>query len=69
MRHMIHEPVVPGANDNLSGVAVLLEVARRLGDGAGALPPGVRVILLSAGAEEANQEGMLAFGRRYFGTD
>jgi hypothetical protein len=69
MRHMIHEPVVPGANDNLSGVAVLLEVARRLGGGAGALPPGVRVILLSAGAEEANQEGMLAFGRRYFDTD
>lgn len=71
MRHMIHEPVVPGANDNLSGVAVLLEVARRLGngsDGAPALPPDVRVILLSAGAEEANQEGMLAFGRRYFGS-
>lgn len=67
MRHMIHEPVVPGANDNLSGVAVLLEVARRLGEGS--LPPGVRVILLSAGAEEANQEGMLAFARRYFGTD
>lgn len=68
MRHMIHEPVVPGANDNLSGVAVLLEVARRLGDGS-TLPPNVRVILLSAGAEEANQEGMLAFGRRYFGRD
>lgn len=73
MRHMIHEPVVPGANDNLSGVAVLLEVARRLGgsdgDGPAALPPDVRVILLSAGAEEANQEGMLAFGRRYFGAE
>jgi hypothetical protein len=71
MRHMIGEPVVPGANDNLSGVAVLLEVARRLGseEGASALPPDVRVILLSAGAEEANQEGMLAFGRRYFGTE
>jgi Peptidase family M28 len=68
MRHMIHEPVVPGANDNLSGVAVLLEVARRLGD-AGAPPPGVRVILLSAGAEEANQEGMLAFARRYFDSE
>ncbi|MCW2993150.1 MAG: Zn-dependent exopeptidase [Conexibacter sp.] len=65
MAHMIRQPVVPGANDNLSGVAVLLEVARRLQD---APPPaGVRVILLSAGAEEANQEGMLAFARRHFG--
>lgn len=76
MRHMIHEPVVPGANDNLSGVAALLEVARRLGgdgDGEGegdaVLPEGVRVILLSAGAEEANQEGMLAYARRYFGSE
>ena len=65
MAHMIREPVVPGANDNLSGVAVLLDVARRLQDAPP--PPGVRVILLSAGAEEANQEGMLAFGRRHFG--
>jgi hypothetical protein len=65
MADMIRQPVVPGANDNLSGVAVLLEVARRLQE---APPPeGVRVILLSAGAEEANQEGMLAFARRHFG--
>ncbi|HEX5924949.1 MAG TPA: M28 family peptidase [Baekduia sp.] len=65
MADMIRQPVVPGANDNLSGVAVLLEVARRLQ----ATPPpeGVRVILLSAGAEESNQEGMLAFARRHFG--
>ena len=65
MAHMIRQPVVPGANDNLSGVAVLLEVARRLQD----TPPpeGLRVILLSAGAEESNQEGMLAFARRHFG--
>jgi hypothetical protein len=70
MRHMIHEPVVPGANDNLSGVAALLEVARRLGeDDAAPLPEGVRVVLLSAGAEEANQEGMLAYARRYFGAE
>jgi hypothetical protein len=65
MADMARQPVVPGANDNLSGVAVLLEVARRLRDGGGP-PEGVRVILLSAGAEEANQEGMLAFGRRRF---
>jgi hypothetical protein len=65
MAHMVRQPVVPGANDNLSGVAVLLEVARRLEQSPP--PPGVRVILLSAGAEEANQEGMLAFARRHFG--
>jgi hypothetical protein len=65
MANMVRQPVVPGANDNLSGVAVLLEVARRLRDGGGP-PDGVRVILLSAGAEEANQEGMLAFARRRF---
>jgi hypothetical protein len=65
MADMARQPVVPGANDNLSGVAVLLEVARRLRDGGGP-PEGVRVILLSAGAEEANQEGMLAFARRHF---
>jgi hypothetical protein len=64
MADMIRQPVVPGANDNLTGVAVLLEVARRLRD----TPPpdDLRVILLSAGAEEANQEGMLAFARRHF---
>jgi hypothetical protein len=65
MADMIRQPVVPGANDNLSGVAVLLEAARRLRDAPP--PPGVRVILLSAGSEEANQEGMLAFARRHFG--
>jgi hypothetical protein len=65
MAHMSREPVVPGANDNLTGVAVLLDVARRL-QARGGPPDGVRVILLSAGAEEANQEGMLAFARRHF---
>jgi uncharacterized membrane protein YphA (DoxX/SURF4 family) len=59
MAHMSRQDVVPGANDNLTGVAVLLEVARRL-EGR---TPGVRVVLLSAGAEESNQEGMLAWAR------
>lgn len=63
MAHMSQQPVVPGANDNLTGVAVLLEVARRLADEGP--PPGLRVILLSAGAEEANQAGMIAFLRRH----
>jgi hypothetical protein len=56
--------VVPGANDNLSAVAVLVALAHELSGN----PPGaVRVILLSTGSEEAFMEGMQAFGRRHFG--
>jgi hypothetical protein len=65
MAHMSRQPVVPGANDNLTGVAVLLEAARRWDRRA---PDGLRVILLSTGSEEANQDGMLAFARRHFGA-
>jgi peptidase M28-like protein len=65
MAHMAVQPVVPGANDNLTGVAVLLEVARRLA--AGGPPEGLRLVLLSTGSEEANQDGMLAYARRHFG--
>ena len=50
---------VPGANDNLTGVAVLLSLARALSERGGPTP-GLRVVLLSAGAEESHQEGMLA---------
>ena len=64
MAHMARQPVVPGANDNLTGVAVLLEVARRLERRA---PDGLRLLLLSTGSEESNQDGMLAFARRHFG--
>ena len=55
--------VVPGANDNLSGVAVLLSLAASLRDEP---IPGVRVILLSAGSEESFMEGMQAYARRHF---
>jgi len=58
---------VPGANDNLTGVVVLLSLARALG-AAGGAPPGLRVVLLSAGAEESHQEGMNAFAARHFGS-
>lgn len=56
-------PAVPGANDNLTGVAVLLGLARRL-----AAEPvrGLRVLLVSVGAEESFSEGMDAWGRRHF---
>jgi hypothetical protein len=57
--------VVPGANDNLSGVAVLLELARVLRE-----QPvrGVRVLLVSTGSEESFMEGMRGFARRHFGS-
>jgi acetylornithine deacetylase/succinyl-diaminopimelate desuccinylase-like protein len=56
--------VVPGANDNLSSVAVLVALAQELAESP---PDGVRVILLSTGSEEGFMEGMQAFGRRHFG--
>ena len=56
---------MPGANDNLSGVAVLSSLARSLA--ADPPPEGLRVILLSTGSEESFLEGMHAFSRRHFG--
>jgi Peptidase family M28 len=56
-------PVVPGANDNLSGVAVLVGMAERLR----AEPiPGLRVLLVSCGAEEVIQGGIHSFARMHF---
>jgi hypothetical protein len=55
-------PVVAGANDNLSAVATLLEVAERLGE---RQPHGVRVLLLSTGSEESFMEGMRGFVARH----
>lgn len=54
--------VVPGANDNLSGVAALIDVARALTE---TPATGVRVLLVSAGAEESFEEGSQAFFRRH----
>ena len=56
---------VPGANDNLTGVAVLLSLAQSLRDEP---IPGLRVILLSTGSEESFMEGMQAFARRHFAS-
>ncbi len=56
-------PVVPGANDNLSGVAVLVGLAERLR----AEPvAGLRVLLVSCGAEEVIQGGIQSFARKHF---
>ena len=58
-------PVSPGANDNLSGVAALAALADRLADDPP--PPGVRVLLVSCGAEESLQEGIRPFVERHRG--
>jgi hypothetical protein len=57
-------PTTPGANDNLSGVAGLVALAEMLRD----RPlSGLRVLLVSCGAEEALQEGVRAFLARHRG--
>jgi hypothetical protein len=55
--------VVPGANDNATGVAVLLSLAAWLAESP---PSRTRVILLSTGSEESFMEGMAAYARRHF---
>jgi Iap family predicted aminopeptidase len=56
---------VPAANDNASGVAVLVALAEAL-----EREPvsGLRVLLVSCGSEESLQQGMRAWGRRWFGA-
>jgi Zn-dependent M28 family amino/carboxypeptidase len=67
MADISRSPIVPGANDNLSAVAALVGLAGRLrdaearGDGVG-----VRVLLVSCGAEEVIQGGIHAFGEAWF---
>ncbi len=53
---------VQGANDNLSGVAALVALARLLSDEP---LPGLRVLLVSCGAEETLQDGIRAFVARH----
>src|SRR5947209_5533039 len=50
---------VPGANDNLSGVAALVALAELTH------PDGVRLMLVSCGSEESLQEGMRGFVARH----
>ncbi len=51
-------PTVPGANDDATGVAALIELTRRL---AAAPVPGADVLVVATGAEEAGMGGMRAF--------
>jgi hypothetical protein len=56
-------PIVPGANDNLSAVAILVRLAERI---AADPIPGLRVLLVSCGAEEVIQGGIYGFAGRHF---
>ena len=55
---------VPGANDNLSGVAGLVALAELARERP---PDGLRLLLVSCGAEESLQEGMRGFVARHRG--
>jgi hypothetical protein len=55
-------PTVPGANDNLSGAAALVALAELLLQEP---VPGLRVLLVSCGAEETLQDGIRAFLARH----
>jgi hypothetical protein len=54
--------VVPGANDNASGVAAALSIAASV---ATAPPPGLRAVIVLPGAEESFMEGMVAWCDRH----
>jgi Zn-dependent M28 family amino/carboxypeptidase len=55
-------PLAPGANDNLSAVAVLVALAEAMRE----RPlPGLRLMLVSCGAEEVLQGGIHGFARRH----
>ncbi len=65
MANVATSPTVPGANDNLTAVAVLVALAERLR----AEPiHGLRVMLVSCGAEEVIQGGINSFARDHFPT-
>ena len=59
---MWRSPTVPGANDNLSAVAALVALAELMRE-----EPigGLRIWLVSAGAEETLQDGIRAFMKRH----
>ncbi len=57
-------PTVPGASDNATGVAVVLDRMRALAESP---PPDFDVVALLCGAEEAGMGGMVAFLRRHAG--
>ena len=63
MLDIARSPVVPGANDNLTGVAGLVGLARAFEERP---VDGLRVVLASCGAEETLQGGIHGFAARHF---
>jgi hypothetical protein len=62
LTEMMLRRTVPGANDNLSGVAALVALAEMLRE----RPiSGLRILLVSCGAEETLQDGIRAFIERH----
>jgi hypothetical protein len=61
--HIASSRTVPGANDNLTGVATLLALAQAVAERP---VEGLRLVLVSTGAEESLMEGMRAFADRHF---
>ena len=59
-RDIARSPVVPGASDNLSGVAALVALAEAFRDRP---VDGLRIVLASCGAEEVLQGGIYGFAR------
>ena len=66
MADIQRSPTVPGANDNLTAVAVLVALAEALRDNP---VEGVRVQLVSAGAEEVLQGGIYGYCERHLSRD
>ncbi len=62
MGDIARSPVVPGANDNLTAVAVLVALAERLREEP---VTGLKVVLASCGAEEVLQGGIYGFTERH----
>jgi len=64
MADIARSPTVAGANDNASGVAGLVALAELLAERP---VPGLRILVVSCGAEEALQDGIRGFLRRHAG--
>jgi Peptidase family M28 len=63
LEDVARSPIVPGANDNLTAVAVLVALAERLREEP---VQGLDVLLVSCGAEEVIQGGIYGFAKRHF---
>jgi Peptidase family M28 len=63
MADVMRSPIVPGANDNASAVAVEVALAEHLRENP---VSGLRIMIVSCGAEEVVQGGIYSFAERHF---